>query len=379
MSGDLRAAVEAHDGGPLYFVTLTQRHAPCAPTREAATRAWRSLQRAWERVRKAPAWRDHVIGGVKVVEVTFGRRVRGWHPHLHLLVELVDDKVRAPCPTCEGTRRHAGEGCRSCGSKTHRSDGTIPAHARALVEAWCRVADALPQGQCVVPLVRDNVGQLAKYMTKLWDLKPAVARELFAAAEGKRLVDGWGAWRGWRNAGADVEHTPHGWFGTGLAVADLERLPADAPVYFAAHVAGATLHATPRVQRGAVQRQVPAAARLSLDALERSKHLAHLKLKSFAREAKARDAPERAPFGAVADVRGSWSPTLTVGMARAGDVLAKLRADPRPVWERVDEKPPDHVERLQRVRDAIAQARRETCRGHTLTRFGCGAGPPVVD
>lgn len=377
-SVDLRSAVEAHEGGPLYFVTLTQRHGPTALTREAASRAWRSLQRAWERVRKTGPWRTHVIGGIKVVEVTSGRRVRGWHPHLHLLVELTDDRARVPCPTCDGTRRHAGKGCRSCGSRTHRSDGTVPAHARELVEAWCRVADALPQGQCVVPLIADNCGQLAKYMTKLWELQPATARELFAAAEGRRLIDGWGAWRGWRRAGNDVEHTPHGWFPSGLTVSQLEKLPHDAPVYFAAHVPGGTLHATPRLVRGAVTKQAPAAARLDLDALERSKHLARLPKKTFARDAASRDAKPHA-FGSTSDVRGSWSPTLTVGMMRAGDVLARIRSDPRPVWERVDEKPPDHLERLQRVRDAIAEARRESCRGHTLTRFGCGPPRAVVD
>ena len=377
MSGDVRCAVDAHSGGPLFFVTLTQRHDRTPPTREAARAAWSSLQRAWERFRKSPAMRTGVLGGIKVVECTYSSRVAGWHPHLHLLVELVDAVVDAPCPTCSGSRRHRSRGCRSCGSRTHRSTGRMPARAAALIEAWCAVASALPQGQCAVPLELANAGQLAKYLTKLWELRPETARELFAAAEGRRLVDGWGTWRGWRKAGDDVEHTPHGWFSTGLGVRQLEQLPADAPVYFAAHVAGGTLHACPRIARGLRPREISAAARLDDDALQRSKHLAQLPRRSFADAAAQRS---RAPssFGAERDVSGTWSPTLTVGMARAGDVLAKLRVDGRPVWERVEEKPPDHLERLLRVREAIATARRETCRGHTLTRSGCARAGPVV-
>lgn len=371
MSGDLRCAVEAHAGGPLYFITLTQRHGPTPATREAARSAWRRLQRAWERLRKSHAMRVGVVGGIKVVECTYGRKVRGWHPHLHLLVELVDDAHSLPCPTCEGTRRHAGAGCRSCGSRTHQSDGTVPAWGRKLVEAWCAVSDALPQGQCCVPLDHTNVGQLAKYLTKLWELDSNIARELFAAAEGRRLVDGWGAWRGWRRAGDEVEQTPHGWFSSGLGVQQLEAMAPDTPVYFGAHVG--TLYAVPYLERGATRRAIPDAARLDLDALRRSKHL------QGKRPLRESSTPQPTAWGSARDVVAHHNVSMVVGMMTARDVLAALRRDPRPVWERVDEKPPDHAERTARVRAAIAAERREACRGHTLRKSTCATAPPMVD
>jgi hypothetical protein len=149
---------------------------------------WRAVTNAANRKRHQQ-WRRFVVGGMRVVEVTYsprGKRNRdgsvvkysGWHPHLHLLIEL-----RAP------------------------PAGVSWAEHRAAFEQWLRAEwygntrAAGPRGQCFVAVDRARVGQLAKYCVKpfaVGDSNREVARECMESLDGRRLMAGFGSWKGWR-------------------------------------------------------------------------------------------------------------------------------------------------------------------------------------
>lgn len=77
--GNLRDRLGKRD---IRFVTLTLRHVS-QPLSEQLDHLYSSFRR----LRQARWWRDHVSGGLAVLEVTINEHDRTWHPHLHLLVE----------------------------------------------------------------------------------------------------------------------------------------------------------------------------------------------------------------------------------------------------------------------------------------------------
>lgn len=185
----LRAAVQHRQqqapDARLLFVTLTL---PKVPLRECgATSAVARTMAAWQALSKSNtkrgrAFRERFAGGVRTVEVTFSARgdvhgehvveYDGYHVHLHILVEL--------------------------------ADGTDGEEAVAwLLGEWCGavVPGAREEAQKVVDLDMQRVGQLTKYVTKpLEDAasRPHIARELFAALHGRRLIHGFGSWKDWK-------------------------------------------------------------------------------------------------------------------------------------------------------------------------------------
>lgn len=344
MAQQLRAAMDARPPELLQFLTLTR------PRRygESAADAWAAWQSAWEQLRHTPAWRQHVVGGVRTVEVTWSMghaqartRVPGWHVHGHVLVELHAASMSpAPCGTCSGSGRYRHRHCRSCSSATHRGGGLQAAGSAALLRAWAAIVAGSPAAQCAVPIDPVNVGQLAKYLTKLWDLPTERARELFGAAAGKRITEGFGAWRSWRRWGG-VESTPHGWVACGLTLAEIERMPRARRIAFEK-----PLPITLEPLRDAVaslQQLNPAAAGatrglLTPGAIDTYGTADYVE-PDAATGARAPPRPQRATRSPA------WRPTTIVAEVSAGRILDALRRDDRPVWERVTEKPPDHGER----------------------------------
>ena len=65
---------------PLRMATLTIRNRPAGELEEGL----RELDNAWLKLQASPAWREHVLGGVAVLELT-GSDGHGWHPHLHVV------------------------------------------------------------------------------------------------------------------------------------------------------------------------------------------------------------------------------------------------------------------------------------------------------
>lgn len=189
------------------------------------------IRGAWEQLRKRPEF-SAIVGGVRVLEVTHAEG-KGWHAHYHCILEVADSERSVPCIACDGRgslpRRRAGAWvtvrCRSCSSQTQRGDGTMPAAIADLLRAWAMLVDGTTAAQCCVALDDANAGQLAKYLTKPWELSDTRARELFDAAASLRLVNTWGAWHGRDGVRitARVESRGRDWF-QGPLVADVERM-----------------------------------------------------------------------------------------------------------------------------------------------------------
>jgi hypothetical protein len=103
-----------------------------------------------------------------------------------------------------------------------------------LVTSWCALAGASTAAQCAVPLDDANAGQLAKYISKLWELDDAHAVELFEAMAGKKLAQCWGSWYG------EVKLSPRkpegrAWY-RGPLISDIERLHPRTYIDFSANV-----------------------------------------------------------------------------------------------------------------------------------------------
>jgi hypothetical protein len=212
------------------FVTLTQPRIPG----EALASTVRRFDAAWRRLRKLPQFAS-VAGGLRVLEVTHSPQ--GWHVHAHCIVETFAVSRRVACPTCRGAGRvptsvggrWVTRACRSCSSSTQPGDGGMQADLAELVRTWAMLADCrdregslTTKGQCAVPLDDANAGQLAKYLSKLWELDDGSARELFRVFAQKRLVQTWGCWYRCVRLGPR-KPTGRQWF-RGHFVADIERM-----------------------------------------------------------------------------------------------------------------------------------------------------------
>lgn len=66
----------------LRFATLTVRSRP-EPLSDTLTH----LILSFRRLRRSPLWRDHVVGGVAILEVSYNSSLQMWHPHLHCILE----------------------------------------------------------------------------------------------------------------------------------------------------------------------------------------------------------------------------------------------------------------------------------------------------
>lgn len=353
----LRAAVEARPSASLFFVTLTRPRV----RGESADDAMVGLMRSWEKLRHSATYKRDVVGGVRTVEVTHSQgheraanRFAGWHAHLHVLLELRDGGVDAPCPACDGSRkRRDGFTCSTCCSKTTQSDGTMPAELRAVLLAWTSIVNGHVRAQCGVPLNRTNVGQLAKYLTKLWELEPSRARELFAAVVGKRIVEGFGEWRSYKRWGK-VESTPHGWFASSVRLRDIEADPG-ARVDFVSKMPGVKLQ--PRSTCGAKRLKLTDAAAFAPTYVDGDGFRMQTGY-AMPEQKRERDPVLSAMVRSALRESGTWQPLVAVASCSGRRVLEALRKDARPVWVRVDEKGPDHAARVA----SIARELRETAR-----------------
>jgi len=204
LADDLRSAVQERqacevlgaDGSREYFdrrlvfVTMTQvkRDARVEDAGGAISRilkSWRRMISPQSR-RRNEDLRAMVFGGVRSLECVWsprnklnkdGGRVKysGWHAHAHCIFEL----------------HHMPTFGRSW----------MEDFADELRDVWRWASkDSNPEtGVDVQPLDLRKVGQLSKYLTKPFELdKPKRARELFRAASGRRILNGFGGWESWR-------------------------------------------------------------------------------------------------------------------------------------------------------------------------------------
>lgn len=233
MAVSLRKCADRRAGASLHFVTLTRPRSP----HEGPGEAWNAYQRAWEAVRHRPEFKA-LAGGVRVVEVTYADK--GWHVHCHAIFELKAGTAtqRVVCPACEGTQRvrlkirgqWRWHPCKSCGTKHQPGDGTMPVGLADLIRAWAEIVEGSTAAQCAVPLDERNAGQLAKYLTKQWELPDDKARALFSAAVGRRLHNTFGTWRG-VSIRLKVDPDARRWW-LGPLLADIEKMHPRSYVHF---------------------------------------------------------------------------------------------------------------------------------------------------
>jgi hypothetical protein len=91
---EVRAAVAAHGQDRTYMLTLTVVHGmgdDLRRIRGGVADAWRRMHQG----RWIADWRERVgvVGSIRALEVTHGHN--GWHPHLHVLVLVEDDRIEA--------------------------------------------------------------------------------------------------------------------------------------------------------------------------------------------------------------------------------------------------------------------------------------------
>ena len=130
-----------------------------------------SLYKAWTSLRRSVSWKRYVKGSIAVLEVTYNKHHRTWHPHLNVLIE----GEYFPFAELNLSWRKASSGK---GRTTHISQadaGTI----RELVKYTLKVAE------------RDEDGTLRLILDE-----PRALDEFLSAVYGVRLVRSYGSFHG---------------------------------------------------------------------------------------------------------------------------------------------------------------------------------------
>lgn len=191
--------------GELVFLTLTQPK--LANDREGPGEAISRLLASWRKLRDRRPFRRSVAGYVRAVECVWSRRgwkvqkdgrqfytrQTGWHAHLHIVLELE--------PVDQHTQWRGVE--------------------TWITGAWCEIAGGSEKGIDWQPLSRAKIGQIAKYITKPFELPAQQASIFFQDLAGRRLLQGGGTWRYYQRADDEGGKAPAGWVPQGLHVADL--------------------------------------------------------------------------------------------------------------------------------------------------------------
>jgi len=130
-----------------------------------------SLYKAWNSLRRSVRWLDKVQGSIAVLEVTYNKKRRTWHPHLNVLIE----GEYFPFAELNLAWKKATVGK---GQTTHiqaANEGTI----RELVKYTLKVVERSEAGE--LQLIFDD---------------PAALDEFLAAVYGVRLIRSYGTFRG---------------------------------------------------------------------------------------------------------------------------------------------------------------------------------------
>ena len=184
-------------GGRFIFATFTQPkkvHAEerAAPSLNRLLKSFRRMTNA--KYATGREFHTYFVGGLRACETVWsarGNRTKdntvvafdGWHSHIHAILE-----VRPPAAI--DVQRYGEE------VAWHRRMEN--ARARA-VGMWLEVCEgAKMQSQKMLDCDVHRVAQITKYLTKPFELRAGEARELFLAMKGRRVIEGFGEWRQWR-------------------------------------------------------------------------------------------------------------------------------------------------------------------------------------
>jgi hypothetical protein len=167
-AGRFEAAVRLMDAPRHVVLTAPRVSAPLADQ-------LRSLRGALRRLRRSVWWRDRCVGGVYAIEITRGRDGRGWHPHIHLVVD--------------GEWMHQGDLQRAWESAVLEHGAWSDAEPGARAIAWIGAVHS--RGK--------TARYIAKYIAKPADVaswSPWAIREYAAACRGMRFLDTFGRYHG---------------------------------------------------------------------------------------------------------------------------------------------------------------------------------------
>lgn len=168
------------------FLTLTQRNVSVL-----SLDTIRHMRRALRRMRQRKWWAESVRGGVASIEIT--NTGRGWHPHIHAVIDCRWLSVRTPPP-----RPLGGPG--EVRAKLKQSATEVAAawaHALGHPRATVKIKRAYGSGRLADPTGRSKsiVHEVLKYACKPADLidSPDPIGPILTVLAKARLVSGWGS------------------------------------------------------------------------------------------------------------------------------------------------------------------------------------------
>ena len=189
------------DHGKLAFVTFT--HPKYSIDAEDPGEAVSRTLAEWRKLTNRRPFKFAVTGYVRAVECTYSRKgwhlnaktgvpyyvkESGWHAHLHIILEIEK--------TCDAWE--------------------VEKSVRAM---WCEIAGAEDQCQNWQGFTPAKIGQIAKYITKPFELPAQHAPMFFDRMAGRRLLQGGGTWADFTKH--DTDPPAHEWIPQGQHVADL--------------------------------------------------------------------------------------------------------------------------------------------------------------
>jgi hypothetical protein len=172
------------------FLTLTVRNVG-----DSGVPFVRKLRRDFGKLRHRKIWKDNVVGGVAAIEVT--NKGKGWHPHLHALIDCEWLAIRTP-KLQRGMSRDARK------SRLRQAK-------REFTELWKRVAKE-KHGVCWVQRCsgEDTAREVLKYSVKGEHLAESADRigPLIHQLRATRLVTSFGTLFGKQLVPADADKPP---------------------------------------------------------------------------------------------------------------------------------------------------------------------------
>lgn len=193
------AAVEALQW-PL-FITLTR---PNVKTINLNT--IKELRRGLRRLRQQAWWKKCVAGGVASVEVT--NTGKGWHPHIHAIIDCRWLAVKTPPPKPFEAKSATAAKYKQAGievSQRWAKALDVPRASIFVKRAYTpRTAPQMPKGSKSIAV------EVLKYAVKPSDLiqSPEPIGELLRTIGAARLVSSWGSLYGRDLSGENSERTP---------------------------------------------------------------------------------------------------------------------------------------------------------------------------
>lgn len=172
------------------FLTLTVTNIP-----DPGIPFVRKLRRDFGRLRHRKLWKQNVIGGVAAIEVT--NKGKGWHPHLHALIDCRWLALKTPRPQAGENRDHVRSKCRKA--------------KREFTDLWKRVTKE-KHGVCWIQRTtgEECAREVLKYSVKGSDLTECSdpIGPLIHQLRATRLVTSFGSLFGKLRVSLQHEHQP---------------------------------------------------------------------------------------------------------------------------------------------------------------------------